>query len=64
MNWKGFGAKRTWPNFKELSPYTLGGTEENHKTSVRIAGLLAVILYRDLPNSEQEYALVALKFLG
>jgi hypothetical protein len=30
MNWKGFGSKRLWPNFKVLSQH-LTGTEENHK---------------------------------
>jgi hypothetical protein len=28
MNWKGFGRKRQWPNFK-----VLGGTEENYEIS-------------------------------
>jgi hypothetical protein len=32
----------------------LGGTEENHKKSVRIVGLRAEILTRDLPNTKQE----------
>jgi hypothetical protein len=31
-----------------------GGTEENHKESVRIAGPRAKILTRDLPNTKQE----------
>jgi len=31
MNWKGFGRKRSWPNFKVLSWHLPGGTEENHK---------------------------------
>jgi hypothetical protein len=31
MNWKGFGRKRTWPNFKVVSRHSLGGTEENHE---------------------------------
>jgi hypothetical protein len=38
MNWKGFGSKWPWPNFKVLSRHLTGGTEENHKTSIRIAG--------------------------
>jgi hypothetical protein len=31
MNWKGFGRKWSWPNFKELSQNLLGGTKENHE---------------------------------
>jgi hypothetical protein len=39
-NWKGFGRKRSWPNFKALYRNSLGVTEKNHETpSVRIAGL-------------------------
>jgi hypothetical protein len=37
MNWKGFGSKMSWPNFKELrrnSPWA----QETTKTSRRIAG--------------------------
>jgi hypothetical protein len=38
-NWKGFGRKRSWPNFKVLSRHSPGGTEKNHeKTQVSIAG--------------------------
>jgi hypothetical protein len=29
MNWKGFGTKRSWPNFKVLSRHSRGETEEN-----------------------------------
>jgi hypothetical protein len=29
-NWKGFGRKQLWPNFKVISRYSPGGTEENH----------------------------------
>jgi hypothetical protein len=29
MNWKGFGSRRSLPNFKVLSRYSPGGTEEN-----------------------------------
>jgi hypothetical protein len=39
MNWKRCGRKQSWHNFKVLSQYSPGGTEENHKTQVRIAGL-------------------------
>jgi hypothetical protein len=31
MNWKGFGRKRQWPNFKVFSQHLLGGTEKIHK---------------------------------
>jgi hypothetical protein len=31
MNWKGFGRKWSWPNFKVLSWHLPGGTEENHE---------------------------------
>jgi hypothetical protein len=41
MNWKGFGRKRPWPDFKVLSRNSPGGTEEkNEKTLIRIAGRL------------------------
>jgi hypothetical protein len=30
-NWKGFGGKRSWPNFKVLSRHSPGGAEENHE---------------------------------
>jgi hypothetical protein len=32
MNVKGFGRKRPWPNFKLISQYSPGGTEENYKS--------------------------------
>jgi hypothetical protein len=31
MNWKGFGRKWSWPNFKALSRHLPGGSKENHK---------------------------------
>jgi hypothetical protein len=31
MNWKGFGRKWSWPNFKVLSWFSRGETEKNHK---------------------------------
>jgi hypothetical protein len=31
MNWKGFGRKGSWPNYKVLSWYLPGGTEENRE---------------------------------
>jgi hypothetical protein len=29
INWKGYGRKQPWPNFKILSQYLPGDTEEN-----------------------------------
>jgi hypothetical protein len=31
MNWKRFGRKRLWSNFKVLSQHLPGGTEANHE---------------------------------
>jgi hypothetical protein len=31
MNRKGIGRQGSWPNFKVLSRYSPGGTEENHE---------------------------------
>jgi hypothetical protein len=31
MNWKGFGRKQLWSNFKVLSWHSPGGTEKNHE---------------------------------
>jgi hypothetical protein len=31
MNWKGFVRNRLWPNFKGLSRYSSGRTDENHE---------------------------------
>jgi hypothetical protein len=36
MNWKGFGRKRSWPNFKVLSRHSHGGTEEKNENSINI----------------------------
>jgi hypothetical protein len=41
MDWKRFGRKRPWPDFKVLSLHSPGGTEGNLETLIRIAG------YRD-----------------
>jgi hypothetical protein len=38
MDWKGFGRKRSWPNFNAVSWNLPEGTEENHKNSISIAG--------------------------
>jgi hypothetical protein len=38
MNWKGFGRKRSWPNFKALCRHSLDGLMKTTKSSVRIAG--------------------------
>jgi hypothetical protein len=41
MNYKGFGRKRSWPNFKELSRHSPGGTEEKiREISISLAGRL------------------------
>jgi hypothetical protein len=31
MNWKGFGRKQSWPNFKALSWHSPGGTKKNYE---------------------------------
>jgi hypothetical protein len=31
MNWKGFGRKQSWPNFKVLYRHSRGRTEETHE---------------------------------
>jgi hypothetical protein len=54
INWKGFGRKRSWANFKVLSRNSPGVTKENHETPVRIASLLVMILTQQLPNTKQE----------
>jgi hypothetical protein len=54
MNFKGFVRKQSWPNFKVLSWYSSGGTEENHKK--RRSGELvaaAEISTKDLPIMKQ-----------
>jgi hypothetical protein len=38
MNGKGFGMKRSWPNFNVLSRHLPGGTGDNHE-QLRTAGL-------------------------
>jgi hypothetical protein len=38
MNWKGFGRKWSWTNFKEESWHSSGGTEENHNQDRQFAG--------------------------
>jgi hypothetical protein len=38
MNWKGFGRKRSWPNFKVLSRNSLEGLRKTVKILIRIAG--------------------------
>jgi hypothetical protein len=43
MNWKEFGRKMSWPNFKLLSRNFSGGTEKTTESSFRIAGLRAEI---------------------
>jgi hypothetical protein len=58
INWKGFGRKQSWPNVKLLSWHLPGGTEENHNTSVRIAGLWAEISTHVLSNTNQDISVV------
>jgi hypothetical protein len=53
MDWKGFGRKRSLPNFKVLY-WQSGGAEENHGKPVRIAGLRTDICTRDIPNMTWE----------
>jgi hypothetical protein len=31
MNWKRFGSKKSWPNYKVLSRHSPGRTTENHE---------------------------------
>jgi hypothetical protein len=52
MNWKLFGKKRTWPNFRFYYGSWLEGLRNTTKTSVRIAGLRAEILIRDFTEYE------------
>jgi hypothetical protein len=52
MNSKRFGSKLSWPNFKGLSRNSLGGTEENHKTSIRRAGRRDRVLNLGPPEYE------------
>jgi hypothetical protein len=48
MNWKGFGRKQLWPNFKVLFRHSPRETEES---SIRIAGRRG----RDLNLTALEY---------
>jgi hypothetical protein len=50
MNWKGFGRKLSWPNFKGLAYIHLEGLRKTTKTSVR----RAEILTQDLLNTKLE----------
>jgi hypothetical protein len=38
MHGKGYGGKRSWPNFKVICWHLNGGTEENLKKSISITG--------------------------
>lgn len=49
MNQKGFGRKGSWPNQGTILALP-GGTEENHKTSVRIPSFPAEIRIEHLLN--------------
>jgi hypothetical protein len=37
INWKGFGRKWSWPNFKVLSRHSPGGTEDNHENRSEVS---------------------------
>jgi hypothetical protein len=52
MNWKRYGKNRLWS--KIPSWHLLGGTEENCKKPVRIAGLQAEILTWDRLKTKQQ----------
>jgi hypothetical protein len=55
MDLKGFGSKRSWPNFKVPSRHSRGGTDENHEkpqSGYSVTG--AEIRSRDLPNTKQD----------
>jgi hypothetical protein len=51
MNWKWFGSKRPWPNFKVLSRNSPGGTEKNNEERQPVTGDENRAL--DLPNTKQ-----------
>jgi hypothetical protein len=51
MNQTGFGRKRSWPNFKELSLHLPGGTEEHHENLIEDRWFPR----RDLKTGPSEY---------
>jgi hypothetical protein len=54
MNWKGYGRKRLWPNFRYHTSTCLEGLSKTTKTSVRIACIGTEIWTRHLPNTKQK----------
>jgi hypothetical protein len=53
MNWKGFGTKRSLPNFKVLSRNAPGGTEESNEIPlIRIAGRRGRVFIPGAPEYE------------
>jgi hypothetical protein len=52
MNWKGFGRKLSWPNFKVLFRHSPGGTEKITKSLNEDSGLRAENRSRDFPNTK------------
>jgi hypothetical protein len=53
MNWKGYGRKRSWPNFKVLYQQLPGGTEGNHENP-QDSRSPSRVLSPGPPNTEQE----------
>jgi hypothetical protein len=50
MNWKGFGRKQSWSNFKGLSRHSPGGTKEHENLSLN-----SLSPGRDLNSGPPEY---------
>jgi hypothetical protein len=58
MNWKVCVRKRSWPDLRYCNGICLEGLRKPQNTSVRIPGLRAEILSRDLPSTKQECQLL------
>jgi hypothetical protein len=52
--WKGFGRKRSWLNFRSYPSIWSGGTEENHKNLGQDSQSRGRNLNPDLSNTMQE----------
>jgi hypothetical protein len=52
MNWKGFGRKRLWPNFKVVPGIRLDELRKK-QDKPQSGSCWAEILTRDLPNKER-----------
>jgi hypothetical protein len=52
MNWKRFGMKRSWFNFKVLSQHLPGETEENHGNRNQESQYLGRVLNLGPPKYE------------